>query len=351
MSTKASESSGAASGIGPAGDSPSPATTHRQAPSASTTRHLPHDAVGEKLPRSLVERSSGQVAPMHNVIAFANGKGGVGKTSLTANFAGLAADAGWRVLAVDLDPQGNLGADLGYDQTDKGDDGRELMDSLVNRRLPRPLERVRPNLDVLVGGSELDRLIEVIARTSGLGRLQMIRRPLSELSRQYDLVVIDCPPTGGIILQAILAATSFVVVPTRRDLASMQGLTRVAREFAAVRSSVNPGLQLLGVALFDFATQDTRLLSEVRSLLEHRLAAIAPVFGGYVRQARRASTDMRRLGMLAHEYDQATRTADGRQTSGSVAGLTHDYRAITAEVLDAYVARTTPAAAEPWSAA
>ena len=61
---------------------------------------------------------------MHNVIAFANGKGGVGKTSLTANVAGLAADAGWRVLAVDLDPQGNLGSDLGYDQTDKGDDGR-----------------------------------------------------------------------------------------------------------------------------------------------------------------------------------------------------------------------------------
>ena len=85
---------------------------------------------------------------MHNVIAFANGKGGVGKTSLTANFAGLAANAGWRVLAVDLDPQGNLGSDLGYDQADNGDDGRELLDSIVNRRVPQPIKEIRPNLDV-----------------------------------------------------------------------------------------------------------------------------------------------------------------------------------------------------------
>jgi cellulose biosynthesis protein BcsQ len=283
---------------------------------------------------------------MRNVIAFANGKGGVGKTSLTANFAGLAAKAGWRVLAVDLDPQGNLGSDLGYDQVDNGDDGEELLDAIVTRRVPQPIMEIRPNLDALAGGSLLDTLVTVLATDTTSGRLNAIRTPLAGVAGDYDLVVMDCPPTGGIILQAMLAAASFVVVPTRRDLASMQGLARVAKEFSMVRSSVNPDLRLLGVALFDFATQDTRLLAEVRSMLEERLSAIAPVFETYIRQARRASTDMRRSGLLAHEYAEA-----GRQHPGSFAGLADDYRNLTNEILNTYQARTAQISADPWSGA
>lgn len=288
---------------------------------------------------------------MGNVIAFANGKGGVGKTSFTANFSALAALSGWRVLAVDLDPQGNLGADLGYEQTDAGDDGRELMEAFIDGRAPRPMRAVREGLDVLAGGSQLDRLVEILVRTPTPDRLHLVGNPLRTVSDGYDLVVIDSPPTGGIVLQAVLAATSFVVVPTRRDLASMQGLTRVAREFATVRSSANPDLRLLGVLLFDFATQDTRLLAEVRTMLEERLSTIAPVFGGYVREARRASTEMRRLGMLAHEYEEASKAPGGARLQGSVSGLADDYRHLTAEILSAYVARTAPPAADPWSAA
>lgn len=287
---------------------------------------------------------------MGNVIAFANGKGGVGKTSFTANFAALAALSGWRVLAVDLDPQGNLGADLGYEQTDAGDDGRELMEAFMNGRAPRPMPAVREGLDVLAGGSLLDGLVEVLVRAPISDRLHLVGNPLRAISDRYDLVVIDSPPTGGVVLQAILAATSFVVVPTRRDLASMQGLTRVAREFATVRSSANPDLRLLGVLLFDFAAQDTRLVAEVRTMLEERLSRIAPVFGGYVREARRASTEMRRLGMLAHEYEEASKAPGGARLQGSVSGLADDYRRLTAEILSAYVARTAPPAADPWSA-
>ncbi len=288
---------------------------------------------------------------MHNVIAFANGKGGVGKTSLTANFAALAAHAGWQVLAVDLDPQGNLGADLGYEQSSTGDDGRELMNALLEQRPPQPLVGVRENLDVLAGGAALDGLVELVAGKPDATRLHLVRNPLSAIADRYDLVVMDCPPSGGIVLQAILAAASFVVVPTRRDLASMQGLSRVAREFATVRSAVNPDLRLLGVVLFDFATQDTRLLAEVRTTLEDRLSTIAPVFGTFVRQARRASTEMRKLGLAAHEYEEATRSRDGRQRSESVAGIASDYRRLTTEILDAFVARTAPLSADPWSAA
>ncbi len=225
------------------------------------------------------------------------------------------------------------------------------MEALLQQRPPRPLPAVRENLDVLAGGASLDRLVELVAGGSGTARLHLVRNPLSTVAGRYDLVVLDCPPSGGIVLQSILAAASFVVVPTRRDLASMQGLSRVAREFAAVRSSVNPDLRLLGVVLFDFATQDTRLLAEVRSTLEERLSTIAPVFETFVRQARRASTEMRRLGLAAHEYEEATRSRDGRQLSDSVAGIASDYRHLTTEILDAFVARTAPLRADPWSAA
>jgi chromosome partitioning protein len=123
------------------------------------------------------------------------------------------------VLAVDLDPQGNVGADLGYDQFDgdEGDNGEELMQAIANRREPQPIVAVRPNLDVVVGGSALDLLMEVLARETPSGRLQAVREPVAAIADRYDLVVMDCPPIGGIVLQAILAAASYVVVPTKRD--------------------------------------------------------------------------------------------------------------------------------------
>jgi chromosome partitioning protein len=87
-----------------------------------------------------------------------NGKGGVGKTSLTANLAGLYAAAGYRTLAIDLDPQGNLGDDLGYLGAGLSDNGAELVDALRARRAYRPLRDVRPGLDVLAGGPVLSEL-------------------------------------------------------------------------------------------------------------------------------------------------------------------------------------------------
>src|SRR3954453_23340738 len=92
-------------------------------------------------------------------IAGVNGKGGVGKTSLTANLAGLYAAAGYRTLAIDLDPQGNPGGDLGSLGGGLPDDGAGLVAALGPRRAYRPLRNVRAGLDVLAGGSDLGDLI------------------------------------------------------------------------------------------------------------------------------------------------------------------------------------------------
>ena len=88
---------------------------------------------------------------MRRVVAIANGKGGVGKTSLTAGLAGLIAGAGYRVLTVDADPQGNLRRDLGYDSTD----GQSLASAIQSGTQLEPLRDVRPNLDCIPGGAAL----------------------------------------------------------------------------------------------------------------------------------------------------------------------------------------------------
>ncbi len=293
-----------------------------------------------------------------NTIAFANGKGGVGKSSVAANVAGIAALSGWRVLTVDLDPQGNLGNDLGYTQAGMSDEGAGLMRAIRDGNRLEPLRAVRPNLDAVPGGDDMDGLLAVLAPRllDQTAPATAIADALTPLADDYDVVLIDCPPAGGVLLEAILIATRFLVIPTKRDLGSLHGLVRVARSFATVRSHDNPNLDVLGVALFDFARQDTRILADTRERLVRNLAGAAPVFETVIRNARKASTDMRRDGLLAFEYEEAAsaalrrRVADrgweqpGRPSpngySRTAAGLAEDYQNLTKEILAAFAERS-----------
>jgi cellulose biosynthesis protein BcsQ len=297
------------------------------------------------------------MTPITNTIAFANGKGGVGKTSVAANVAGIAALSGWRVLTVDLDPQGNLGTDLGYTQTGDSDQGAALMAAIREGIKLKPLRDVRPGLDSVPGGDLMDGLMTVLAprlldESAPATAVADVVAPLAE---DYDLVLLDCPPAGGVLLEAILIATRFLVIPTKRDLGSLHGLVRVARSFASVRSHDNPHLDVLGVALFDFARQDTRILADTRERLVRNLAGAAPVFDTVIRNARKASTDMRRDGLLAFEYEAAAALALRHRVaervwerpsrtspngySKTAAGLAEDYQSLTKEILAAFAER------------
>ena len=135
-----------------------------------------------------------------NTIAFANGKGGVGKTSVTANVAGIAALSGWRVLTVDLDPQGNLGTDLGYTQAGASDQGAGLMAAIRDGSALTPLRNVRPGLDAVPGGDHMDGLMTVLAPRllDESAPATAIADALASLAEDYDLVLLDCPPAGGV---------------------------------------------------------------------------------------------------------------------------------------------------------
>jgi cellulose biosynthesis protein BcsQ len=278
------------------------------------------------------------------VVVVAQGKGGVGKTSLTANVAGLAAHAGHRVLAIDLDPQGNLARDLGY-PPGAGDD---LLGALIAGS-PAPLTSgVRPRLDVIVGGPAVGDLLGLAFSRAGRGGrdlAELLQSSLAPVVGDYDLVLVDTPPGDRLLVEAAMATAAYVLVPTRPDEASLDGLERVAERFAAARER-NRDLQLLGVCLFAVGSRAQRMTEETRAAVEQVLGGAAPVFDTQIRHLDSAAVDARRRGLLIHELEDAagddrrarlaalsTGTTHRGLLSRDTAGLAADYAALAHEML------------------
>ncbi|MFF4653584.1 ParA family protein [Streptomyces sp. NPDC001380] len=248
-------------------------------------------------------------ASLGRVIAVANGKGGVGKTTLAANVAGLAAADGARVLAVDLNGQGNLGLDLGIRGGQADDDGRALAEAIADGRPLAPVRSVRPELDMCVGGTSVGHLPALLSNRyqfQAERQALMLAVSLQQVAGDYDLVVIDSPPENPPLQQLALAAARWLVVPVRSDRASIHdGLGGIARQFALVRKKVNPGLELLGVALFASGSSSRAIRREVRHDVEEVLGAGAPMFEAVVRHSEAVARQSRSRGLLVHELEQA----------------------------------------------
>lgn len=279
-------------------------------------------------------------------LVFAQGKGGVGKTTLSANVAALAAAAGHHVLLIDLDQQGNLARDLGFPP----DSGDALLNALIAPAAPLPIQPdIRPNLDVIAGGPAVgDAAVIFTARANrgGDSLEDTLGSKLADIADRYDLIVIDTPPGDRVIVEAALAVATSVVIPTRMDEASIDGVTRIAERFIAVRDR-NSDLQLAGVVLFAIASRTTRLERDVRAALEHTLGGAAPVFETRVRHLDSAAADARRRGLLVHELEQAAAgdrsqrlaalragtNPTGNLYARDASGLAGDYEALTGEIL------------------
>lgn len=281
-----------------------------------------------------------------NSILTINGKGGVGKTSLVANIAGLAAGSGWRVLAIDTDPQGNLARDLGV--LEQADDGANLRDAILARTPLAPLRAVRPGLDLAAGGRHLDSLVAevqlMMARGQYLSALGLFDRMLAGVADQYDLIVIDSPPGERAIQTLAARAAGHLLIPTAPDDCSVDGLGAVFDLYQQLRTDGgNPHLDILGVVLMLTVTTATNVKRSVRATLTGLLGAHVKVFDTTIRFAQAAAVDCRRDGRLAHEYEQAALAADpwwkhtsrGETFSRAATGLADDYQHLTNEILTA----------------
>jgi chromosome partitioning protein len=279
------------------------------------------------------------------VVVVAQGKGGVGKTSLTANVAGLAALAGHRVLAVDLDQQGNLARDLGY----QPGDGEPLLGAVVGGRPAPVLDDVRPGLDVVPGGPAVGDLLGIAFTRSGRGGkdlADLLQSSLAPVVGRYDLILVDTPPGERLLVEATLAIASYVVIPTRSDDGSIDGLERVAERCIAARER-NPGLTLLGVCLFGVGSRSRRLTEGTREAVAEVLGGSAPVFDSQIRHLESAAVDARRQGLLVHELETATaearrgrlaalrarRRPDDDLLTRDASALAGDYEALARELM------------------
>lgn len=281
------------------------------------------------------------------VVCIANGKGGVVKTSLAANLAGLAAAAKYRTLIVDLDPQGDLSDDLGYFDHDGDDHGRGLASAMVaGHQLVPTLRDVRPGLDVVTGGVDLADVAGALAARASRGdsTTDLLARALAPLASSYDLVVVDTPPVDTTLQALALNASRWLLIPTKADASSIRGIQRIAERVADARQAGHE-IDILGVVLAGVPTAARRVRAGAIADITAVLGDSASLLDAVVRSSDAVARECRTKGILAHELAEQLEGAEPfwralrngstpqQRVPGSAPALADDYIRVTEQVL------------------
>jgi chromosome partitioning protein len=210
------------------------------------------------------------------VISFANQKGGVAKTTTTLNLAVAFSESGHEVLAIDLDPQGNLTMSQGIDP-DMVE--KSMYDVLVNRQ---PISEVIHEREVDLAVASIDLAGAEIAMSAQIGRERSLEKALKEVENAYDFICIDTPPSLGLLTVNALTASDRVIVPVQCEYLSMRGLVQLQNTLEMIRENLNPHVKIEGIlpTMLDSRTVHAK---EAVEILEENFGEL--VFKSRIRKA------------------------------------------------------------------
>lgn len=251
--------------------------------------------------------------PKHTV-AVLNQKGGVGKSTTVINLAAYLAKGGRKVLVVDIDPQGNTTSGLGLNKQDLDS---TLYDVLFSRAEPhKVVQKVTSHkLSVLpaneqLAGAEVE-MVSVPAREF------MLKGVLDNLTQSHEFILIDCPPSLGLLSVNALAAADHVLIPVQAEYYALEGLSQLLSVVQQVKAAVNPELNVLGVILTMYDSRNS-LSEQVKKELEQHFGekmfktiiprnvrlAEAPSFGRTIAEHDKWSKGARAYKSLAKEFER-----------------------------------------------
>ena len=266
---------------------------------------------------------------MGRVIAVASQKGGVGKTTTAINLGACLAQSGQRVLIVDVDPQGNASSGLGINGNDQGLGVYEALLGPIDMSraiVPTSLE----GLGILTSGQRLSGAeVELVGMMARETRLRGVIAPLRE---QYDFILIDCPPSLGLLTVNALTAADSVLIPLQCEYLALEGLTQLISAIRLVQDHLNPALRIEGVLLTMFDVRlnlSQQVVDEARKFFSDRVYKTviprsvrlgeAPSFGKPIVQYDPHSTGAERYRELAQEVLERAEVSRSRPVASVVA--------------------------------
>ena len=215
---------------------------------------------------------------MTRVICVANQKGGVGKTTTSVNLASALANKGRKVLIVDMDPQGNASSGLGLKKYEYQDNN--IYHVLIGEAAIKGVIKPTSNPNLFVAPANPDLVGAEIELVDVPQREFKLKKAFKELKNEYDYILIDCPPSLGLLTLNALSAANTFIVPLQCEYYALEGLSQLLNTAGLVKKSLNPDLRIEGIVLTMFDTRNNlshQVVSEIQTHFGDKVfAAIIP---------------------------------------------------------------------------
>jgi chromosome partitioning protein len=256
-------------------------------------------AFSRLLPRPHARPKGAKGVDTARVIALANQKGGVAKTTTTLNLAVALKETGKRVLIIDLDPQGNLTMSQGMNPDEIS---KSMFDVLVHRI---PIQDVIASAEVDIAVSSIDLAGAELALSGMIGRERALEKALAPVKEGYDFVLMDTPPSLGLLTINAFVAADGIIVPVQCEYLSLRGLVQLQNTLEMIRENLNPGVAIQGIlpTMYDRRTLHSR---EAVEILQENFGDL--VFNTRIRKTvRYAEAPVKGQSVLA--YDPSSEAA------------------------------------------